>query len=696
MKTQVISKVVLVGIFLICLTSGFLNAQLEKVEIKNGFIEGQLFVKDSVLYSDRITVKFRDCVFDLKNGKKYANLDRISDIHSNLKSVFNFLGSTYRVNKVFKQFPDAIWEDTKRINKRTGKEVDIIDNSQVFIIKFDSPVPVQETLSLFRSLNIIEYAKEPAIICFYDEPNDDYYRDDQNNVQWYFDAFQADDAWDISHGSNDIVIGIIDLGFYTNHPDIVNKVISSDGSPENHGTEVASVAAASSNNSIGVASLGWNTKLRLYDGMDQPVGDESTTASKITVAAHYCDIINMSFGIFRYVTLSDLYELAYYCPRKDKWVGSLITTNNSAISSAISNAISQGVICIASAGNGTKNTSLPNPELCDLNAVPYIVYPAAYPDVIAVSGTTLDGLTEIFNTDWNYGSFVDISAPGTDIVVATSSSSYDTKNGTSYSAPMVAALASLIIALDPYENTENIIKSNADKIDSYTYVNGWNNRLGYGRINAYNALNACFPQKPTGLSLTGSIGQYPTLSWNSNSENDLDGYLLYQKIGSGNEYVIANLNENITSYIDHGVIIGNGKFDPLVKYRLSAYDLANNESEKTNYVYTKAGGINKPIVNPSDEIIPTEFTLHPAYPNPFNSSTVLKYDIPKRSIVNIQIYDDLGKMVWKSNKELKNPGTYQVIWEGKSSSGKSVPSGVYHVKLFASSNVFYQRITLMK
>ena len=505
MKTQVISKAVLFMIFLVCLTSGFLNAQLEKVEIKNGYIEGQLFVKDSVLYSDRITVKFRNCVFDLKNGDKYANLDNISNKNPNLKSVFNLLKSTYGVNKVVKHFPDAVWGDTKKINRRTGNEVNIIDNSQVFIIKFDSPVPVQETLHLFRSLNIVEYAEEPAVIVFYDEPNDDYYRDEQNDIQWYFNAIQADDAWDITHGSNDIVIGIIDNGFYGNHSDIVNKVIYSDITTANHGTEVASVAAASTNNSIGVASLGWNTKLRLYDGFDSTVGDESTTASKITVATHYCDIISMSFGIFRYVTMADLYEIAYYCPCKDKWVGSLITTNNSAISSAISNAISQGVICIAAAGNGTKNTGRPYPELCDLNAVPYTVYPAAYADVIAVSGTTLDGSTEIFNTDWNYGSFVDISAPGTDIVVATSSSSYDIKNGTSYSTPMVAALVSLIIAFDPNEDAEDIIKSTADKIDSWAYNNGWNSRLGYGRINAYDVLIACFPQKPTGLSLSGSV-----------------------------------------------------------------------------------------------------------------------------------------------------------------------------------------------
>jgi len=695
MKTKTISKFFVLLTILILGTSEYLFSQLEKIEVENGFVEGALYMKNGILYSDRLTVKFSDCIFDLRNGEKYADLDNISDQHSNLKNILNQFKSEYGVNKVIKQFPDAIWKDTKRTNKRTGKEVDIIDNSQVFIIKFNAPVPVKETIELFKGLDIIEYAEEPAIVVFFDEPNDEYYRDDQNNVQWYFDAIQAGDAWDITHGSSDIVIGIIDAGFYENHPDIANKIISSDGTPEDHGTEVASVAAASTDNSIGVSSLGWDTKLRLYDGFDATVGDELTTASKITVAAHYCDIINMSWGVLKLATLEDLPD---GCPKPGAWLGTLAPTNNSTIQSAVLNAISQGVICIAAVGNRSKNDDnwAPYHDMCDPCRIPYLFYPAAYSDVIAVTGTTLDESTEIFNTDWNFGSFVDISAPGTDIVLASSSSGYAIKNGTSYSAPMVAALASLIIALDPYENVENIIKYTADKIDSYSYVNGWNNRLGYGRINAYKALIACFPQKPTGLSLTGSVGQYPTLSWSSNSENDLDGYFLYRKIGSGNEYVIANLNENITSYIDHGVIIGNGKFDPTVKYRLSAYDLADNESEKTNYVYTKAGGINKPIVNPSDEIIPTEFTLHPAYPNPFNSSTVMKYDIPKRSIVNIQIYDDLGKMVWKSNKELKNPGTYQVIWEGKSSSGKLVPSGIYHVKLFASSNVFYQRITLTK
>jgi len=304
--------------------------------------------------------------------------------------------------------------------------------------------------------------------------------------------------------------------------------------------------------------------------------------------------------------------------------------------------------------------------------------------------------TETFKTGWNYGDFVDISAPGVDIVVANNDSGYLISLGTSYSAPMVAALASLIIALDPYENAENIIKSTADKIDSYPYVNGWNNRLGYGRINAYKALKACFPAKPINLRLTGTVGSHPVLLWSANTEPDLNGYRIYrQVVGIEPEYCIATVSKNYTTYTDQGIQI-DGHFDPLVKYRIAAYDLANNESEKSDYVSTYAGGINKPIAEQSVKPLPTAFAVHPAYPNPFNSSVTIKYELPKESLVQIQVFDLCGRLVWETKKEILQAGYYELIWNNKSGMKTLASSGIYTFVFLINNQSFIQKAVYIK
>ncbi len=569
----------------------------------------------------------------------------------------------------------------------------IINNSQLFTIKFDQPVPLHSTIEQFKELDIVEYAHEPITIIYHDEPNDPLFRDDNHNVQWYFEAIQAVDAWGITHGSSNVVIGIIDNGFNPDHPDLTAKVLSHDGTNGNwHGTKVASVAGAVTNNGIGISSLGWNSILRFYScgygiGLDTNI---TLLVDKIYVATRYCDIINMSWGTAKVATIEDL---ADGC---EKYSGYLMPYSYLEVQNEINNATQQGVILISSAGNESPNPYI-KPYGCDPYTIPYPDYPSQYPGVISVSGTKInESFNEVFNTDWNYGDFVDVSAPGVNIIVASGDDEYITRSGTSYSAPMVAALASLIIALDPYENAENIIKSTADKIDSYPYVNGWNNRLGYGRINAYKALKACFPAKPINLRLTGTVGSHPVLLWSANTEPDLNGYRIYrQVVGIEPEYCIATVSKNYTTYTDQGIQI-DGHFDPLVKYRIAAYDLANNESEKSDYVSTYSGGINKPIAEQSAKPLPTASAVHPAFPNPFNLNLTIKYEIPGESLIKIQVYNLQGKLIWESNKELLSAGYYEFCWRQSYLPANILSSGVYTFVFHINQQSFIQKAVYVK
>jgi subtilisin family serine protease len=152
---------------------------------------------------------------------------------------------------------------------------------------------------------------------------------------------------------------------------------------------------------------------------------------------------------------------------------------------ALNYAYSHGVVAVAAAGNDIYEK----------------IYPAGYDTVIAVASTD--------NTDsrpwWsNYGSWVDIAAPGDDLYTTTLDDNYNYFDGTSYSAPLVAGLAGLILSRDPVlspEEVKSIICDNVDPYDSEEYI-------GTGRINAYKALSAV-NSPPDTPSITGPSSGTP-------------------------------------------------------------------------------------------------------------------------------------------------------------------------------------------
>ena len=84
--------------------------------------------------------------------------------------------------------------------------------------------------------------------------------------------------------------------------------------------------------------------------------------------------------------------------------------------------------------------------------------------------------------------------------------------------------------------------------------------------------------------------------------------------------------------------------------------------------------------------VPERFHLYSNYPNPFNSSTKVRFDIPKYSVVAIKVYSILGKEINTLTEKEYSPGNYTIDWEARDSAGKLLPSGVYLIKLTANSN----------
>ena len=82
--------------------------------------------------------------------------------------------------------------------------------------------------------------------------------------------------------------------------------------------------------------------------------------------------------------------------------------------------------------------------------------------------------------------------------------------------------------------------------------------------------------------------------------------------------------------------------------------------------------------------LPSEFTLSNNYPNPFNPSTTIEYEIPKAAYVKLEIYNSIGELITTLENSFQNPGKYNVQWNGKNSKGEEVSSGIYFYRM--SSN----------
>jgi subtilisin family serine protease len=350
-----------------------------------------------------------------------------------------------------------------------------------------------------------EYAQHPDVL--YAEPN----RigilctipDDTNfTTQWYLHNtgqlgipdcdIDAPEAWDLETGTSEVTIAIIDTGIDDTHPDLLTKIwnnndeipdngiddddngyiddvngwdcYSNDSDPDDgygHGTFCAGIAAAATNNSIGIAGVGWNCKfmpLKIINRNGE-FYDSATAMGIVYAADNGADVISMSFTFLDSSLLEDAVNYAY----------------------------GKGVFLCAAAGNQNS---------------PDEHYPAAYANVTAVAATTQND-TRCSPDDWgegygsNYGDWVDIAAPG-NLIYSTMptyhvtmndgghSQNYTSASGTSASCPMVAGVAALLLSKNPLLSPDEVkilLCENVDPYNSTEYI-------GTGRLNAQKALMA--------------------------------------------------------------------------------------------------------------------------------------------------------------------------------------------------------------
>ncbi|MEX0875760.1 MAG: S8 family serine peptidase [Actinomycetota bacterium] len=276
-------------------------------------------------------------------------------------------------------------------------------------------------------------------------------------------------AWEIKMGSPSLDIAILDTGVDLDHPDLAGRIVAGRDTvnedataqdDDGHGTIVAGVAGAITNNSRGIAGAAWNARIMPVKVLDSDgSGNDFDIAQGIVWATdHGAEVINMSFGG---------------------------TGTSTVLEDAVAYAISKEVIVVAAAGN--ESSSVPS-------------YPAASPGVIGVGATDLNGDYVSFS---NYGPWVDVFAPGTQIVstaLGTEEAYVSDAAGTSFSSPIVAGMAGLVRTANPSATpavVESWLKHTA--VDRSALVPGT-----YGWLDAYASLGgrpAAQPAEPyTGAS----------------------------------------------------------------------------------------------------------------------------------------------------------------------------------------------------
>lgn len=376
------------------------------------------------------------------------------------------------------------------VDKKDDISLFSLNNTTMLELTLEEPgrENVLETVEKLNELPYVKYAEPNYIYTLFSEPNDPWYT---KGEQYSLAKVNAPAVWDMNIDCSDIVVAVIDSGVDMEHSDLAANIwknpdekdgngIDDDGNgfiddvngwdfhsqtndnewythtedndptdEYGHGTHVAGIISAVTNNGVGVASLARNVKIlpiKIY-------GNSNTTSTAyLYPAISYAqamgaDIVNSSLGTNR---------------------------NSKALYDAINN-YPEAVFTVATGNSGV-----------DIDSTP--VYPAAFDldNIISVSSTDKNDELSSFS---NYGKIsADIAAPGTDIVSTylRTKASYASSNGTSMACPLVSGAAALVWSKFPELTPVEVIQrleDSADRLDSLT------NYVATGaRLNAYNAL----------------------------------------------------------------------------------------------------------------------------------------------------------------------------------------------------------------
>lgn len=391
-----------------------------------------------------------------------------------------------------------------------GYKLDHINNSGGWSrASFSTTKSVGQAISELTSMPFITEAEPDNVYRVSRVPNDQYLPS-----QYALSQMQAFGAWEYETGSSNLVtVAVIDTGVDGAHPDLAvkfssstsqfcdpgsNKLSSSDNSacaPETptaacyHGTMVAGIAAADTNNGVGISGMSWGAKLvsmRVFrtsdctaDCGDAASGSCGTDDWAMADALTFLASKNNTPGYGKIVA-----NISLGCP-----VGGAFYecgTCSDVMQYAVNISTSSGMLIFAAAGN-SGSSLMDNPADCQ--------------GIIAVGATDeQDNLAYFSNTDLEM-STKGLTAPGVNIYSTTLNDGYTVGSGTSFSSPMAAGLAALLWSAKPSDSPSQIfdlMKNSADDLGAP----GPDYAFGWGRINALKAMRLA---ETGSLSFTGAF-----------------------------------------------------------------------------------------------------------------------------------------------------------------------------------------------
>ncbi len=361
--------------------------------------------------------------------------------------------------------------------ERNNMDLKLADLSLIYKADFSTDLRIEKVIDLLMATGLFEYVEPSYISSVSYTPNDPLL---SNSGMYFLNKINAYNAWDINKGDTNIVVGIVDTGTDWDHGDLVTAIKYNYADPINgidddndgfidnyrgwdvaandndpmvtgsgvpaHGSHVSGCAAAATDNGVGVAGSGFKTKF-LPVKISDNLGNLIAAYEGIVYAAdHGCHIINCSWG----------------GPGGGQFGQDIIDYAT----------INQDRLVVAAAGN-------------DGNEIHF--FPSAYKFVLSVASTNDTDTKSGFS---NYGTFVDVSAPGSNIYSTYFNNTYTGSSGTSMAAPIAAGAAAIVKAQFPFYTGLQIgeqLRVTSDNIDGINPA--YAGKLGRGRINLFRALS---------------------------------------------------------------------------------------------------------------------------------------------------------------------------------------------------------------
>ena len=391
-----------------------------------------------------------------------------------LQSIFQSIN----ISSIEKVFPNH-QPPTKAVNEYGFKYADL---SLIYKVTYNNDADLVKVINSLLKTGVFEYVEPRYVphLCF--NPNDP-----QIATQTFLTRINAYAGWDYSKGDTNTVIGIVDTGSDLDHPDLApnlkynyNDPINgidddNDGYIDNfngwdlgendndatvgtcgicsHGSHVSGCADAATNNNIGVASPGFNCRFMPVKIADA-TGALAQAYEGITYASdHGCQIINCSWG-----------------------GGGGGSFGQDVIDYAT---INKNALVVVAAGNNNSSA---------------LFFPAAYNYVLSVAAT--NSTNDVKASFSNYGTYIDVCAPGNGIFSTVFNNTYTSMSGTSMASPITAGVAAIVKSYFPNYNALQIgeqVRVTADNIYNLSGNSIYNSKLGRGRINLLNALTLTSP-----------------------------------------------------------------------------------------------------------------------------------------------------------------------------------------------------------